>query len=414
MDVEEFVSAGKREGWVNETTNVNTIQIGGANVECKVYEVRIDHLHYNIQNGRISTFVSRYRSEHGSLPQDPVERDLVIERMIDQDNHQRLMKTKLDIGQKGQQEVALILTNGTVIDGNRRFTCLRMLSAEEASPRYLRCYIFPDTYDERAIKGLELEIQLGRDEKVHYDPIARLVDINEWVNSGRMSSEEYRTHAGMSKSEMNTALAQINLIDEFLEIIEAPKAYQIAQDLMVDQPFKDLASKLKKCRNEDEREDLKLVVFSNVLSQNPGDRARDFRRIMDLYLNSRRHGGSFAEEQISIAERSLEKLAERPENVAVTTEYLRDSIGADQQTKDDLQSSFERARRRSDNKRLKDSQLESISSARLTLEDVEPTLFEKLATEQLAEMNDELKGLIELADYLKRSVEKTLASKELN
>ena len=244
MDVEEFVGIGKREGWVNETTNVNTVQIGGTNVECKVYEVRIDHLHYNTQNGRISTFVSRYRAEHGKLPQDPAERDCVIQRMIDQDNHPRLMKTKLDIEQKGQQEVALILTNGTVIDGNRRFTCLRMLSAEEAAPRYLRCYIFPDTYDERAIKGLELEIQLGKDEKVHYDPIARLVDINEWVNSGRMSSEEYRAHAGMSKNDMATALAQIDLIDEFLEIIEAPGAYQIAQDLMVDAPFKDLANKL--------------------------------------------------------------------------------------------------------------------------------------------------------------------------
>lgn len=412
MDVEEFVSIGKREGWVNETTNVNTIQIGGTNVECKVYEVRIDHLHYNTQNGRISTFVSRYRAEYGKLPQDPAERDCVIERMIDQDNHPRLMKTKFDIEQKGQQEVALILTNGTVIDGNRRFTCLRMLSAEEATPRYLRCYIFPDTYDERAIKGLELEIQLGKDEKVHYDPIARLVDINEWVNSGRMSSEEYRTHAGMSKNDMATALAQIDLIDEFLEIIEAPGAYQIAQDLMVDAPFKDLANKLKKCRNEDEREDLKLIVFSNVLSQNPGDRTRDFRRIMDLYLDSRRHGGSFANEQISIAERSLEKLAERPDSVTVTTEYLRDSIGANQEIKEELQSSFERARRRSDNKKLKDSQVESISSARVDLEEVEPTLFEKLAIEQLKEMNSELIGLIELANYLKNTVEETLAAKE--
>ena len=178
MEINEFIRTGEAEGWLRQTDNINSVLVSGQNQDQRVYEVRTDKLHYNVQNGRIATFISRYQMEHGALPQNADERDALIERMIEEDNPARLRTTKFDIKNKGQQEVAIILSNGIVIDGNRRFTCLRMLSREEAQPRFLRCYVFPDTFDEKAIKGLELEIQLGRDEKVDYDPISRLVDIN--------------------------------------------------------------------------------------------------------------------------------------------------------------------------------------------------------------------------------------------
>lgn len=61
-----------------------------------------------MQNGRIATFISRYQMEQGKLPEDPEERDDLIEGMVGRDNPARLRTTKLDIKAKGQQEIAFI------------------------------------------------------------------------------------------------------------------------------------------------------------------------------------------------------------------------------------------------------------------------------------------------------------------
>ena len=122
MELNAFINTGTAEGWLRQTDNVNEIRVNGQSQNQRVYEVRIDRLHYNVQNGRIATFISRYQMEHGKLPEDVEARDELIEKMIEEDNPARLKTTRLDIKTKGQQDVAIILSNGIVIDGNRRFT----------------------------------------------------------------------------------------------------------------------------------------------------------------------------------------------------------------------------------------------------------------------------------------------------
>ena len=254
MEMEKFINTGIAEGWVRETGNSERKFIGGQNQDCPIYEVRVDKLHFNVQNGRIATFISRYQAEHPEgLPQDQTELDNLIADMVEADNPKHLKTTMLDIKNKGQQQSAIILTNGVVIDGNRRFTCLRKLSAAENTLRMLRCCVFPDTYDENAIKGLELEIQLGEDTKQEYDAISRLVDIDRWVNEGRMTAEEYAKHANMKQSKMKNSLAQIDMLKDFLEFCEAPGAFHIAQDLKLQGPIESLTNGLVKVKNKDKR-----------------------------------------------------------------------------------------------------------------------------------------------------------------
>ena len=405
MEISEFLRKGAAEGWVRETDNVNSVRIDGQNRDCRVYEVRIDHLHYNVLNGRIATFISRYKMEHGSLPADAGECDALIEKMFVDDNPQRLKATKLDIKAKGQQEVAIVLSSGIVIDGNRRFTCLRMLSREESQPRFLRCYIFPDTYDEKAIKGLELEVQLGRDEKVTYDAIARLVDINAWVNKGPMTKEEYALHAGMKLGDMTKALREIEVLNHFLDFIDAPGAYHIAQDMKLQGTVESLAGRLKDCKNDDEREDLESVVFSNVLMGNLGDRARVVRDLCDNTLDSLRGDGEFADEQLEIAERVLGKLEDRPAAVPMSTEFLRDHVASDTDLKSEQQASFEKARIKAGNSKIKNGQVRSVRNAIGSLEGVDTALLSKLAPEQLSDMREGLGDIIDLATSLKAKVE---------
>lgn len=405
MEIHEFLRVGEAEGWLHATDNVNMIRISGQNQDQPVYEVRIDKLHYNVQNGRIATFISRYEMENGDLPSDLEQLDNLIERMIEDDNPQRLKTTKLDIKAKGQQEVAIILSNGIVIDGNRRFTCLRMLSREEASPRFLRCYIFPDTYDEKAIKGLELEIQLGRDEKVDYDPISRLVDINTWVNGGKMTAEEYGTHASISKGDMKKYLYQIDIMNDFLEFINAPGAYHIAQDLKIQGIVESLAPKLRKCKNDDERQDMESIVFANVLMGNLGDRVRVIREMCD-YIDASQHGdGEYIDEQMDIVEQVLEKLEDMPQDTAVSTEFIRDHVAANEDLKNEQKASNEKARTKAGNSKIKNGQVRSIHDSLSSLESVDTALLGKLSSEQLDDMGESLDRVLDLAAKLKVQVE---------
>lgn len=405
MEIHEFLRVGEAEGWLHATDNVNMIRISGQNQDQPVYEVRIDKLHYNVQNGRIATFITRYEMENGDLPSDLEQLDNLIEHMIEDDNPQRLKTTKLDIKAKGQQEVAIILSNGIVIDGNRRFTCLRMLSREEASPRFLRCYIFPDTYDEKAIKGLELEIQLGRDEKVDYDPISRLVDINTWVNGGKMTAEEYGTHASISKGDMKKYLYQIDIMNDFLEFINAPGAYHIAQDLKIQGIVESLAPKLRKCKNDDERQDMENIVFANVLMGNLGDRVRVIREMCD-YIDASQHGdGEYIDEQMDIVEQVLEKLEDMPQDTAVSTEFIRDHVAANEDLKNEQKASNEKARTKAGNSKIKNGQVRSIHDSLSSLESVDTALLGKLSSEQLDDMGESLGRVLDLAAKLKVQVE---------
>lgn len=405
MEMEKFIKIGIAEGWVRETGNSERKFIGGQNQDCPIYEVRVDKLHFNVQNGRIATFISRYQAEHPEgLPQDQTELDNLIADMVEADNPKHLKTTMLDIKNKGQQQSAIILTNGVVIDGNRRFTCLRKLSAAENTLRMLRCCVFPDTYDENAIKGLELEIQLGEDTKQEYDAISRLVDIDRWVNEGRMTAEEYAKHANMKQSKMKNCLAQIDMLKDFLEFCEAPGAFHIAQDLKLQGPIEALTNGLVKVKNKDKREEIKNAVFVNLMCQTFGDATRGVREFIDNLIAD----DKLREEQLDYAVEVLERLAEKPSDVIVTTEYLRDKYGSDTRLKEGMKASRNVARAKAGNRKIKNGQVRAVRNALSDVNDVDVEILHKLEPEQLADMQDGLQSLLEKAQEVLDAVQKTL------
>lgn len=405
MEMEKFINTGIAEGWVRKTDNSERKFIGGQNQDCPIYEVRVDKLHFNVQNGRIATFISRYQAEHPEgLPQDQTELDNLIADMVEADNPKHLKATMLDIKNKGQQQSAIILTNGVVIDGNRRFTCLRKLSAAENTLRMLRCCVFPDTYDENAIKGLELEIQLGEDTKQEYDAISRLVDIDRWVNEGRMTAEEYAKHANMKQSKMKNCLAQIDMLKDFLEFCEAPGAFHIAQDLKLQGPIESLTNGLVKVKNKDKREEIKNAVFVNLMCQTFGDATRGVREFIDNLIAD----DKLREEQLDYAVEVLERLAEKPEDVVVTTEYLRDAFGSDTRLKEGMKASRNVARAKAGNRKIKNGQVRAVRNALSDVNDVDVEILHKLEPEQLVDMQDGLQSLLEKAQEVLDVVQKTL------
>lgn len=76
-----------------------------------VYKIPIDRLRYNAQNGRIATWIS----EHGDLPTDQEQFNATIEGYIYDAGPDTLNATKNNIEKFGQQEAAVVLSNGILV-----------------------------------------------------------------------------------------------------------------------------------------------------------------------------------------------------------------------------------------------------------------------------------------------------------
>lgn len=147
-----------------------------------VYKIRLDQLYYNDRNDRIATWITEYKSEHGSMdidPQNLSEYNSIIQDFITQSNPTALKKTQSNMETAGQLEPGVVLIDGRIIDGNRRFTCLRNIELASGEPQYFEAVIIDRdiTKSGKEIKMLELYLQHGVDEKVDYNNIDKLVGI---------------------------------------------------------------------------------------------------------------------------------------------------------------------------------------------------------------------------------------------
>ena len=124
------------------------LTINGETLAYPVYRVRLDKLYYNDRNDRILTWISQYKDENGVEDLSALSREeynRIIEAFIVKSNPASLEKTRNSIALTNQREPGVTLSDGRIIDGNRRFTCLRMLQREDPSINYFETVILSGT-----------------------------------------------------------------------------------------------------------------------------------------------------------------------------------------------------------------------------------------------------------------------------
>ena len=283
----------------------------------EIYKIPLKYLYYNDQNDRIATFVSEYESDNNIKIKDlDVEsRNRVIEDFISKSDNDKFEKTKSDIFAKGQQETAFVLKDGRVIDGNRRFTCLRQLSRDgDAEYNYLEAYILDLNIENnyKEIKRLELEIQHGKDEKVKYDPIDFLVGIYRDVEEKKvLNIDEYSEFSGFNKKDLKNKLDEAKLMMEFLDYIDRPRRYNIAKELKMDGPLVEALNILKKIKDPVQKEKMKQQIFILIYSKDGNeDVGKKFIRPLNTIVNNPEAIKEYLEKTDSHRETTLEKIQE--------------------------------------------------------------------------------------------------------
>jgi len=290
----------------------------------KIYRVNIKSLYYNDENGRIATFIMKYESEHSknikSLDFDEYN-DTIMKFIKDSGSSTNYRKTKEDIKEHGQLKTGIILEDGRVIDGNRRFTCLRELYQENPDEKYLyfECFVIPvpkTREDKTIIKSLELNYQFGEDQREDYDPIDKLVDTYIYLVNPKtkmFTPEEYRarTNNMIKLNEIKFRMLKAKTLYDYLDFIGYPNRFDIARDFKLDGPIQELAIKRKKLgEDSDEWNRIAPVLFTQMRYMG-GDRAREIRKLLKIYDNEPNKFDSIAEEvfKISMKDENLSSFA---------------------------------------------------------------------------------------------------------
>ena len=180
---------------VIKTDETIKLTLDGKTKVYSVYRIKLDCLFYNDRNDRIATFISEYINTNGSGPDLSNKKHYndIIEKFIINSDEEKLDQTKKNIEAVEQRVPGVVLNDGRVIDGNRRFTCLRQLSIEKGDQfNYFNAAILDRNIetDAKQIKMLELMLQHGEDKKVDYNPVDKLVGIYKDIIKTKLLDKE--------------------------------------------------------------------------------------------------------------------------------------------------------------------------------------------------------------------------------
>lgn len=376
---------------VEKTNLTRKLTLGGVTKAYPVYRVRLDLLYYNDQNDRIATWITQYKSDPENAAFDTLDREQynkTIEGFIIASNPAAMEKTKNNIALVNQREPGVVLADGRIIDGNRRFTCLRLLHAENPAFNYFETVILEASVqeDHKQIKMLELAIQHGEEQRVDYNLIDLAIGAyHDIVETGLLTIDEYAESTGMSVSEIKRRLEVAQLIIDFLAFMGVPGQYHVAREMQVFSVFNELVPLLRRCEAEQAREELRRSVFNNTMMKTFIDQRkymRDLKAMMDSGLYS-----SYIKKQNKIAEDLEEKKAE----AGITTKKeLDEFVKRNEDAAEELQISMERSLLQTKKSQARNRPSQIVGKSISMLKDIDTGVFDKLTPAEREKLQTQL------------------------
>ncbi|TDM41539.1 ParB/RepB/Spo0J family partition protein [Macrococcoides goetzii] len=388
------------------------LTVDGHTENYQVYKIKLSDLYYNDQNDRIASWMSKYKSENDIEQLNFENREAyndIVSQFIIKSNENAFKSTKKNIELIGQEVPAVVLLDGRIIDGNRRFTCLREIQKETNQTGYIEAIVLEKdvTSDQKAIKLLELYLQHGREERVGYNPVDRLVGVyKDIVQTELLTVEEYAKTTNLEIKEVNDMVKRAKLMVEFLEFINMPEQYHVARDLEIEGPIREVEAVLKKAKDDETMEDIKNIIFASILMKPKGDITRYIRDFKNI-INST-YQDEFIEKQMDLTEKVLEKIDEAEE---VNSEYINHNVRSQEEIKDEMLEDFEKYQERLKKNKTLNSPSAQLEKAILAIESIDKNIIIKLNDESYYKLVD---TLTELEDTINSFKAEVLSSEHTN
>lgn len=390
---------------VEKTGLSRKLTVNGQTLAYPVYRVRLDKLFYNDRNDRILTWISQYKDENGVDDLSALSREeynRIIEDFIVKSNPTAIEKTRNNIALVQQREPGVTLSDGRIVDGNRRFTCLRMLHREDPAVNYFETVILSQSPADSAkqIKLLELAIQHGEEAKVDYNQIDTVIGAYlDIVETKLITAEEYASSTNETVAEVRRKLDLAQLIMEFLDFIHTPGQYHVARDLQIYSVFVELLPLLNKCGSDKEKEELKRSVFTNSMLGTFTDQRKYVRNLRSLY------GTQPYKTYIQRETKAAEQISEALESYGIGgMEDLKEFTKGQSEVKAELALSMEKALTQSRKAQTKSKPAKNVAKCVELLLDIDTDIFSRLNEEELSHLRTQLAKLAEVEAMLCREL----------
>ena len=387
---------------VQKTTLTRKVTYAGKTVVYPVYKVRLDALYYNDQNDRIATWITQYESENGKDSLSELNTDIynrIIENFICDSNPEAIRKTEKNIALVGQREPGVTLADGRIVDGNRRYTCLRRIQRTTDEPVYFETVLMDMDIreDKKQIKLLELAIQHGEEKKVDYDLIDFAIGTyRDVVQTELLTIKEYAASTNEQPADVRKRIEIAEVICEFLEYIGLPEQYHVAREYQVYSLFQEMIPLLRSLEKS-EKAELKRIAFNNVLMKAIPDQRKFIRDIKGLI-----RGDSYRE-YFEDQRKWDAVIHEKLQGKEIHTKEDIDAFASENaDIADELAMSMERAMLRSRSQKLKEKPSENVAKSIALMMDIDTRFFDRLGTEEKESLKAELGELIRIAETFKK------------
>jgi hypothetical protein len=295
---------------IKTTTETKKIPLGEKINTFDVYEIPIEKLKYNLKNGRIFMELAELLKQSDVNLKELMESDQEryneeIEKLVWDSNTEKNEATKKDIEKYNQIEPGVILPDGTVIDGNRRFTCLRKLyndmnNKDREKFKYFKAAILWNNNEitEKVIKELELKVQFGQDQKVGYKSINFNMSIYDSISKDLFSIKEVASAVNKSPAAITKIKETGDLLYKMLDYVGVKENLLIAQKLSLYWPLEPFNTYLKSINpSKIQKERIEHLFFDHIIGLDVTLPTQEFRdnligkilkdpRFSDDYINN--------------------------------------------------------------------------------------------------------------------------------
>lgn len=405
-----------------EKTGKKKITISGQiNNQWDVYKIPLEYLYYNDKNGRINTVYKQYQAENGPLQPEAGDSEYneIFEKFIYNSNSRALEDTLQSIKQKTQQEPGVVLSDGRIIDGNRRFTALRMFQAEDNISKEFEAVILPldlnSEKDEKTIKELELDLQLGREERVSYDPIDRIFDVYDTIVVQKlMTAEEYKKASGAGNTKgINRDIRLAKLILRFIGIVSPGgnpvDKFYLARELKLDGPIEEIEGTIEKLKDK-EKESITDAVLTHLAVAKSANGKVDATRIMrDVKNNILKNEDAkqyFLEAVDDKIDEIIDAFQEKPIKNSNDLKRVVESSPELEKTVNGLQLSVDRMIFKGEKDSLRKEALNELQDIRDELQELKANDFKELTTNEFLDAKEVLKEIQDILFKLKQEINK--------
>jgi len=296
-------TANNKDGVINlvatseKTDRKELYWIKGRRKELDVYRVPTKLLYFNIENGRYADKMVQLKHDNPGIsidPRQPKWRDAIWKMLKGEyrgteRDREPFNNLRRDLESRQQLRPGVVLSDGGVLDGNRRLAALLDLQRRPNPGRYeyLDAVILEEDVGAEDRWRIEAGVQIGRDEKHPYSGINELLKIREGLHLFRgkpnPESEISKVLYGISEEEIREDVQKIQLIDQYLTFIGKPASYNEIGDVL--ERFEEAIANLNHARKVGYKpaqlEKLKVAQFALIRDEAMTNwEMRDIRRAM--------------------------------------------------------------------------------------------------------------------------------------